>query len=139
MKEPVYLTDFYVRSLKILDIGYITVLYLIIGLCFAKLFDTMYGKFDKESESKKTTFRHILELSGIMWLSGVVVYIVRNLVELIPSPVDHIDGFEHLKVKELKNAAVFSFVFLYFQSYFKNKIQYFYDTRMILVNENPKK
>jgi hypothetical protein len=130
MKEPVYLREIIIRSLKILDIGYITIIYLIIGLFFAKLFDTMYGKFDKEKETKKTRLQHILEISGIMWLSGVVVYIIKNLVELIPSPLDHIDGFDHLRVKELKNAGVFTFIFLYFQRYFKDKIQYFYDNHV---------
>jgi hypothetical protein len=127
MKEPVYLNEIIVRSIKIIDIGYITIIYFIIGLLFAKLFDTYYGKFDAKKESKKTKLRHMLELAGIMWLCGIVIYIIRNTVELIPSPMDHIHGFEHLKVKELKNAAIFSFIFLYFQSYFKGKLQYFYD------------
>lgn len=127
MKEPVYVTEILVRSIKIIDIGYITIIYFVIGLFFAKVFDTYYGKFDAKKESKKTKLRHMLELAGIMWLSGIVIYIVRNTVELIPSPMDHIHGFEHLKVKELKNAAIFSFIFLYFQSYFKAKLQFFYD------------
>ena len=78
MKEPVYLREIIIRSLKILDIGYITIIYLIIGLFFAKLFDSMYGKFDKKKESKKTTLQHMLEISGMMWLSGVPGWLYRR-------------------------------------------------------------
>ena len=47
-------------------------------------------------------------------------------MELIPSPFDAIMGFEHLRVKELKNADIFTFVFIMFQSHLKNKLNYYY-------------
>lgn len=127
MKSKKLVKEAIIRSLKILDIGYITVIYFVIGITLAKLFDKLYGKFDKKQEESKSLLQQTLELIGMMWISGVVIYIVKNLVELIPSPVDGMYGFEHLRVKELKNATVFAFVFLFFQTYFKDKLQYYYN------------
>ena len=126
MKLKKVVKETIIRTLKVLDIGYITVIYFILGIGFAKLFDKLYGKFDKKQEDSKSFIQQTLELIGIMWISGVVIYIIKNLVELIPSPVNGIYGFEHQRVKELKNATVFIFVFLFFQTYFKDKLQYYY-------------
>lgn len=127
MKTKALIKEVEIRHLKILDIGYITVIYFFLGIGLAKLFDKLYGKFDPKQEEKKSFLRQTLELIGMMWLSGVVIYIIRNLVEFIPSPFNGIAGFDHLRVKELKNATVFAFIFLFFQSYFKEKLQHYYN------------
>lgn len=117
-----------VRGLKILDIGYIACIYFIVGIACAKLFDKLLGPFDEKEEEKKSFLRKTLELVGMMWAFGAVAYIIRNLIEFIPSPFDGYYGFNHLLVKELKNAAVFTFVFFYFQSHFKTKLQAYYNS-----------
>ena len=127
MKTKALVKEFQIRNLKILDIGYITVIYFFLGITLAKLFDKLYGKFDPKKEASKSSLRQTFELIGMMWISGVVIYVVRNLVEFIPSPFDGIAGFNHLRVNELKNATVFAFIFLFFQSYFKDKLQYYYN------------
>jgi len=127
MKPKALIKEFEIRDLKILDIGYVTVIYFFLGIGLAKLFDKLYGKFNPKEEAKKSFLRQTFELIGMMWISGVVIYIVRNLVELIPSPFNGIVGFDHQRVKELKNATVFAFIFLFFQSYFKDKLQYYYN------------
>jgi len=126
-----FLNELAIRSLKIVDIGYITLIYFSIGMILAKLFDMYNGEFDEKKEKKKSMLRYGLEIVGIMWMIGIVSYIVRNLVELIPSPFNDISGFDHMKVKELKSAAVFSFIFMYFQTHLKAKMQYFYDNLSI--------
>jgi len=122
-----FIHDIIMRSIKIIDIGYIAGIYFIIGILMAHFFDKLYGKFDKKKEQKKTFTTRTIEVIGMLWLIGVISYFVRNLVEFIPAPYDHIYGYDHLKVKELKNGAVFTFVFLFFQSFFKEKIQFYYD------------
>ena len=123
-----FVNELIVRSLKVFDIGYITVIYFGLGILLAKTFDILFGKYDEKEESKKSLWQQTAEIICMMWMYGVIIYIVRNLVELIPFPFDHIHGFDHLKLKELKNAAVFTFVFLYFQDYFKTKIQVYYNS-----------
>ena len=117
-----------VRGLKILDIGYIACIYFVVGIALAKVFDKLFGPFDEKEEAKKSFLRKTLELIGMMWVFGTVAYIIRNLIEFVPSPFNGYYGFNHLLVKELKNAAVFTFVFLYFQAHFKTKLQSYYNS-----------
>ena len=121
-----YKKEIIVRSIKILDIGYITTIYFILGLILAKICDKKLGKFDEKKASKKTIFQHIFELILYLWFIGVVIYIIRNLVPLIPFPLEGVYGFKHLKVKELTSATVFSISFMYFQVYYQNKIKYIF-------------
>ena len=129
--KNIMLQEFKLRSVKIFDIGYVTVIYFIIGIIFAKLFDKIFGTFDEKKEKDKSFLRRSLDLIGLMWLSGIVIYIVKNIVELIPSPFDGMYGFDHMKLKELKSGAVFTVIFLLFQSYFKGKLQYYYNNLKI--------
>jgi hypothetical protein len=114
------------RSIKIVDIGYITVLYIAIAIVCAKLVDKIFGEFDENIEKEKTKLRLSLEMIGAVWAYGVLIYVVRNVVELIPFPLDQYHGFEHQRVKELKSATVFTFTFLMFSNILKNKVLYFY-------------
>jgi uncharacterized membrane protein HdeD (DUF308 family) len=116
------------RSIKILDIGYITVIYVVFSIVIASFVDNIIGKFDEKKESKKPIWRILIEMILAIWFYGVLIYIVRNLVELIPFPLNGYEGFEHKRVKELGNATVFTFTFLIFCDYFKSKISFFYNT-----------
>ena len=42
-----------IGGLKILHIGYFTIIYLIFGYLYTKLFEMIYGKFDTDSENQK--------------------------------------------------------------------------------------
>ena len=81
MKSKKILKETIIRTLKVLDIGYITVIYFILGIALAKLFDKLYGVFDKKEEAAKSFAQQSLELIGIMWVSGVV----QGLMERAPS------------------------------------------------------
>jgi len=118
--------DISIRSIKLLDIGYITILYFIIGIAMVKVCDMYFGKYDEEREKKKSSLRRGLECIAIMWLFGIVIYLVRNITELIPSPFNGIAGFDHMRVKELKDATIFTFVFLHFQDFFSEKFKSYY-------------
>ncbi len=121
------------RSIKIVDIGYIAMLYFIFAIIFSAFFDKLLGEWKEDEESKKGMVRIALELLGIIWMYGVTVYFVRNLVELIPSPFSHIPlsnpklKFDHKKLKELSSATVFTLVLLGTSRHFRKKLDYFYD------------
>ena len=121
-----YKKELIVRSIKILDIGYITVIYVMLGIILARLCDKKLGKFDEKKAKEKPIFQHVIELILLLWFIGVVIYIVRNLVPLIPFPLDGYYGFKHLKVKELTSATFFTISFMYFQVYYQNKIKYIF-------------
>ena len=76
----------------------------------------------------KSAWQIICEMILAIWFYGVLIYVVRNLVELIPFPLNGYQGFDHKRVKELGSATVFTFTFLIFCEYFKNKVIFFYKT-----------
>lgn len=118
--------DIIIRSIKILDIGYITVLYIAMSLICAIITDKVMGEFDEQKESKKTVWRLTLEFILTIWLYGVLIYVVRNVIELVPFPFDGYHGFSHKKVKELNSAMVFTFTFVLFSKHLKSKLEFYY-------------
>jgi hypothetical protein len=116
-----------VRIIKILDIGYIAIIYIAIAFAFAYITDKIMGDFDEKKESKKSSIRLTLEMVIGVWMYGVLTYIVRNVVELIPSPLNGLYGFKHIKVKELTSAEFFMFTYFIVSNYLITKILFYYN------------
>jgi uncharacterized membrane protein len=116
--------DLLLRSIKILDIGYITTVYFLLAFFLSSYIDKKLGAFDEKAADKKKTITLIIECIIHVYLIGVLVYVVRNLMEFLPFPLDGYQGFIHLKVKELTNATVFVFIFLIFQYNLRGKLNY---------------
>jgi len=115
-----------IRSIKVLDIGFITALYLTFGIVLAKLCDKVLGEFDEEKEHQKPLWQLLIELFLYLWFVGIVVYVVRNVVQMIPFPFHGVYGYDHFRVKELINAVIFFVMFLHFQEYYQKKIRYLF-------------
>jgi len=116
------------RMVKIGDIGYITVLYFLLAFFISTWVDVrLMGPFKRQVADRKSTGRLLGECILHIYLVGILIYIVRNVVELIPSPFNGIQGFEHRRVKELTNAAVFTFIFLFYQRHLRDKLLYLGD------------
>jgi hypothetical protein len=118
--------DALLRGIKIVDIGYITVIYFMAALGCAMLYDAILGEFDEEAAKQKSIVRLLAELALHLWTMGVLIYVARNLVELIPFPLDGMAGFQHARVKELTNASIFSVVILMFSEHLKAKAKHVY-------------
>ena len=61
------------------------------------------------------------------------MYVSRNIVPLIPFPLDGYQGFVHSKVKELGVPIIFSFVYMLFGEHIKSKITYFYNNIITII------
>ena len=103
------------RIVKILDIGYTTLIYFMLAIFIASLMDILYGKYDAKIEKEKSVTRKTVDLVGMIWLNGIIIYFIRNFAALIPSPFDGYYGFHHNRLKELDSAYVFDFVLIYNQ------------------------
>eukprot|EP00798_Chlamydomonas_sp_ICE-L_P028816 gene28816-32005_t len=115
------------RMVKILDIGYITVIYFILALCIGIPIDRMLGKFNPVAYDKKSSLIIILELILHVYILGIVMYSVRNLVELLPSPLNGLYGYDHMRLKEMQNAAIFGLIIIWNQQYLIKKMLYLHD------------
>jgi hypothetical protein len=122
-----YKKEIVIRSIKIFDIGYITAIYLILGVILAKFFDKKLFKFNQKNEDKKSTSQIVFELIIYSWIIGVVLYVVRNVIPLIPFPLDGIYGFDHMKVKEVTGANAFLVTFVYFLEDYQTKLKSLYN------------
>lgn len=115
------------RSIKIIDIGFLSIIYTFFAFLFAKITDKTLGPFDSIKESEKPKWKTTIELFILIWIFGLLMYFVRNVVILIPFPLDGFQGFSHVKVKELHIPIVFSFLYLLVGQHFRAKIQYYYN------------
>ena len=108
-----------------LDIGYITVIYFICAVIVGKIFNYIFGVYNPDVDKNKSNLRISLELCGIIWLIGMSTYIVRNIVERIPSPFEDVFDFHHKRVKELSSAAVYTLILYQCLSFFRGKLTTF--------------
>jgi hypothetical protein len=123
-KKMPLLQDFLIRTNKMIDIGYITTIYFILGAIVANMMTKYQTEFNNKEEDKRTVIKSSLSLILLIWINGVLIYFARNLVELIPYPFDSYFGFHHKKVKELGAATAFTFVLLYYQPNLNKMMKY---------------
>lgn len=123
------LLDVAFRLLKCVDIAYISVVYFLLAFVLSVCVDRYaMGVFDAALEAKKSTFRMFVEMAGYAAFYGVLVYLVRNFMEVaLPSPLEGILGFRQKRVKELTNAMIFGLVFILLQLNLRAKMSALYD------------
>jgi len=114
------------RLVKMADMGYITLLHFIAGFSVASLLNKHVEEFNEEKESKKPIIYTVLNIFFYLWISGIVIYILKNLIEHIPSPFDGLYGFHHMRIKELSDAPILAFTILYYQFNLTRKLEYLY-------------
>lgn len=110
------------RLVKMTDMGFTVIIYFIVGVTLAKLSDMIYGTYNEEIDRKKSTFRLCAEIFGMIWLDLIILYLVRNLVEWIPSPFHGVYGYDHFRLKELNGSMVLGATYLYFQNNLRSKL-----------------
>lgn len=118
---------------KITDIGLLTVYYFIVGFLISVGIDQLLGEFKKEEYEKTSTLRIFLEISLHLFILGVIMYVLRNIFERVPFPLEGFGGYKHILLKELQGGIVLSFVLLLFQKNLTEKISYL---RQRLFNNN---
>lgn len=124
VKKMPMLQDILIRGNKMIDIGFITTIYFILGAIVANMITSFQTEFNNKEEDKRTVINSTLRLILLIWTNGVLIYFARNLVELIPYPFDTFFGFHHNKVKELGAATAFTFVLLYYQPNLNKMMKY---------------
>ena len=113
------------RLIKLADIGYIVIIYFVIGILLTKLSNQFIVFDDPKNDKKKSTLRLSFEIICIILMIIVIYYILRNIVELIPSPFHGLYGYDHYRLKELNGVAVLGVTYIYFRDMISNKLDEF--------------
>jgi len=125
LKEYTYTGDALIRTIKLFDIAYIICIYFVFALVIAFLFIKIGGKYDVEYDKKKSLKRLSVEIIFMIWMSLVTGYILRNIVEKIPSPFDGYFGFVHSRLKETASVSSYVISILLMTSIYNQKFEYF--------------
>ena len=113
-----------VRGIKIIDIAWTVTAYALLGLITIPLLHSLFGRFNQQEADKKTSLRVFLEILGQFIVIGILAYIARNVYQLIPWPFEGVYGFEHMKLKEVTNSAIYVSIVVAFDSDLQKRVFY---------------
>jgi hypothetical protein len=115
-----------IRSIKMLDIGLLTIIYFTLGYACSWLINKIYPNFDQNTSRIK--FVLFLEICSQLFLIGILIYILRNFIELIPFPLEGIYGYQHSRVRELYSGGIaLAFGIFYAQHNINLKLNYIFN------------
>ena len=125
-------------AVKLLDIGLVTIYFFVLGLAAAKGFDAVMGEFKEENFDEVPLWQLFLQIVTQLFALGIIAYVLRNVVKLIPVPLNGVAGFQHERLKELDGGEVMALVLILFQRNLIDKVLYFVK-RVLAINvpKNP--
>jgi uncharacterized BrkB/YihY/UPF0761 family membrane protein len=109
------------RITKMADIAYISAISVIICLILAIISGKIFGTYTKEDHEKEKSeysygmfyVRVIIRFVIIIAYIAILLYILRNVMEHLPSPFHGICGLDHYRVKELEVLPSVLFILLF--------------------------
>lgn len=130
-----------IRGIKIIDIGFLFTLASIIGYTIARLLSKFFvfnqDKYTKDEKGKvilKCKIKLGIQILLEMGLIGIILYLSRQIIQMIPFPLDGAKGFNapptfkgfiHRQLREYGNPYPIAFFIILFQDQLKKKIAYF--------------
>lgn len=112
-----------IKLIKVIDIFFASFIYILAAFIVSFILDKyIFPKFDEEKENKKNFILSVLELCFIIGIIGVISYISRNLIHMIPFPLEGLYGFKHLMVYEVKSGALFTAYVILLNTYLQKKL-----------------
>ena len=123
---PVFITpgltlkeELILRGVKMTDMAYTFCIFATFALIFSVISDKIF-KITPEELEKMSKIKLYMYLLLQLSFMAIVFYIVRNTVEIIPSPFNNVAKYDHFRLNELKNGAIFSSIYLFNTSSIRN-------------------
>jgi len=113
-----------IRCIKIIDIAYIFSIYAVAGFFLSILLDRIFPLYNESIYKTYSKTKIVLQICLQFAVIGIIVYLIKNLFELIPFPFEGVYGYEHKKVKEIDTAIPLTYTILFFQNSLKQKLVY---------------
>jgi len=116
--------------IKFIAISYVSVLHVIIAICLSRLIDKIIPEIEVDETTKlEPRVRCITLLFINIVVAGIAAYLIRNIVEKIPFPLDGKYGYKHSMLKENKGIVVSGYLLMYYQTKLKQRFD------MLLLNK----
>jgi hypothetical protein len=110
--------------IKLIGMAYVTIFHFTIGITISKLIDLLIPNVKKDEKGKP--LESTLKTFILMYLNFILivyaVYIIRNIIEKIPFPLDGVYGYEHSQLKESSSILLTGFFVMYYQTQLRDRI-----------------
>jgi hypothetical protein len=112
-----------ITLIKCCALAYIAVIDILIGIFISHTLDKyIFSKSFSKNDKDKSIPRLIMEICLIVSTFTIIAYIVRNIIQLIPFPLDNKFGFDYSRVNEVKSGALLSATLILYCSTLYSKV-----------------
>ena len=102
------------RIVKSLDIAYVTILFFIFSFYFASLSDELFYMLYGSNNNNNNYIILLLQISSQFGFIGILSYIIRNIVQIIPYPLNGYYNYDRSQLYELlRGTLIATFLFLF--------------------------
>lgn len=117
-------------GIKWIGMMYVAIIQIVSCLLLSKIIKKMVPSIKKKDSTKKELenydepiYKTILYSLYNLALILLGVYIMRNITQNIPFPLDGIAGYKHSKLREINGVFIANFVLLYYQNEFLDRLK----------------
>ena len=125
MNNNFLIHEIFIRFIKILDITFLGIYYLIFGIVSAliinKILNVIEEKNKKLNQSNNKLF-YALKIFVRTSLIMISAYSMRNIIRRVPFLLDGLFGYEHLRLKEMNGGVIVAFSIIALQPQFREDI-----------------
>jgi hypothetical protein len=109
--------------IKFIALAYIATINILTGIFISHYIDKyLFAKKLGKDDKQKSTGKLIFEIIIIISTFTIIAYIVRNIIQLIPFPLDEQFGFDYSRVKEVGSGAILSATLILYCSTLYSKV-----------------
>jgi hypothetical protein len=133
MTGKTFNSNTYITIIKIIAILYVAILFGIFGLGLIYCTDNYVLRYIFPYNDSDSVPFLALQISLIVGILGSLSYLGRNIVQLIPFPLNGWHGFEYMRVKEVANGTILAIFIFGFSLVLYNKA---YQLKQRIANVN---
>ncbi len=107
---------------KMTDLALVTFYYLALGILFSIVLQMVTKFHDAYTPGPKSTPRLFLEVVANIFFVAATFWVIRNVVERIPFPLDGFGGYKHSKLSTTTTSAIAALTLILFQTTLHDKV-----------------